>query len=554
MDSSDPGGRPEDDGPAESGQSDRRDSESGDIERSEERTSSTDEDSSRRDTGSAGERGTEATPTQSGAGPDAPATDSVQQQREFLVACLGDTTTAKQRLPYAVSLLESDDRAVRVLAMAACCLVAVDTDDDEMVEYLVRRLSDRLSTVDATLELTTALDYLSSEYSEFVSEILAEIAAEQDDSDVPLPDVGNFTRNYYYGADPERDGQGRMRIAGEESEDDPREAVADRQAEERKKVEYERERDDREAESDEEEADDQGVANPEAMVRRTTEVSAIAVRSRFDELYIQGQRRDGRYATTYEALVGQGGDEQAVALRLLDRPNNKRHLPDFEAELGEILAGWADVGDHDHVLTLLDYGVEPQPWLATALASESLADRDEMDVVTALGNALSLVDAVSHLHQNDVVHAGLDPKCVLYPGETFDTVSEQAPLVDNVGLLRVYRTYFNPADLLDPRYAAPEYYSRQFGRVDHSTDIYQLGAVVYRLFTDRPPHTGDYDRIRGAVLESNPPPPSTVTDDVPDAIDDVISKSMAKQKIRRYETVEHFHQELASIADEYEYV
>lgn len=486
-------------------------------------------------------------------------TEAGTQHRSFLVECLDDAEQAKRRLPYVIQLLEADEKPLRVLAATTCCLVAVETDDEELVEYLVRRMSDRLEEGEVSLELTTALDYLSSEYSEYVSELLAELATE-DEQTVPLPEVGNFTRNYYYGYEPERDGIGRTRIAGEGVEDDPRQTVADRQREERERFEYEQHRE-IDSEDDDEEDDETtggdtegGGTNPEAMVRRTTNASSIAVRSRFDELHVQGQRRSGRFSTTYEALVGQGGEQQAVALRLVRRPDKTADLPVFEEEIRGYLERWRDVGEHEHIVTVLDWGVEPQPWLATSLARETLADRERNDFRTALANAMDIVDALSSAHQNDVIHGGLDAKNVVFPTGTFEDVTEQALLLDNVGMMQVFRHYFAPADCLDPRYAAPEYYSNRFGRIDHATDIYQLGAIFYRLFTGQPPHTGDFDSIRGSILSSHPTPPSDVVDDIPAEIDGIISKAMAKQKLRRYETVEHLHQELAGIADEYEYV
>jgi serine/threonine protein kinase len=116
--------------------------------------------------------------------------------------------------------------------------------------------------------------------------------------------------------------------------------------------------------------------------------------------------------------------------------------------------------------------------------------------------------------------------------------------------MRVFRHHFPPSQCLDPRFAAPEYYNDQFGQIDHATDIYQLGAVCYRLLTGHPPHTGDFEHVRAAVLDSIPPQPSTVAD-LPEQVDDVIMKAMAKQKLQRYETVEPFQQELTSIAEQH---
>jgi hypothetical protein len=249
--------------------------------------------------------------------------DATAHVRSFLIDCLDNPGQGTERLPYLVSLLESDERPVRFTAAMTCCLIAIEGDDDDITEYLVRRMSDRLDAGEASLELTMALDYLSSLYADQVEQLLEEVGAEN--QNLPLPDVGNFTREYYYSRDYGREGVGRTRVAGTD-DDDPRQTYADRQDEERDKREHEQDREqyvEDATESDgESEVDPEGGGpawgaefedDPEAMLRRTTEVSTIAVKSRFDELHIRGDHRRSRYADTYEALVGSGGrEEQAI--------------------------------------------------------------------------------------------------------------------------------------------------------------------------------------------------------------------------------------------------
>jgi len=501
-------------------------------------------------------------PADPGQGPDRPP-GSVDREgrsdRSVLVECIEDPAKATQRLPYVLSQLESGDQATRLTAATVCCLVAVETDDEELVEYLIRRMSDRLSDQQVSLELTTALDYLSSSFAEQVEPLLAEMADQK--REVPLPQSGNFTRNYYYGQEMSREGVGRTRIAGRGTPENPRRIVTDNERDERERSIHERRRRQRENESDDREGDgaaeagdtgDEGAstADPTANREPVPELSSIALRSRFDELHVRGERHKGRYATTYESLVGESGTRRAVALRLFHHPDPADAVPEFDRELAVQLRRWESVSDHDHVVAVLDWGVDSRPWIASSLIEDALADRGRPTAAIAFEEALALADTVCHLHQNDVVHAGLDSRTVVYPGERFEGV-DRGPLLNNVGLISVFRHYFEPADCLDPRYAAPEYYDTRFGRIDHATDIYQLGAVCYRLFTGRPPFTGEFEDIRESVLDRTPPAPSVVVDGLPGAIDDLLSKAMAKQKLRRYETVEQLRGELASIADEH---
>jgi hypothetical protein len=311
-----------------------------------------------------------------------------------------------------------------------------------------------------------------------------------------------------------------------------------------------------EEESDEpEESEDERLTEADLtdgtkeMVREMREVNAVVRHSRFTNLTVRGTRDETRYADVYEALLGEQGGSERVAMRMFREPALNNDRIEFEQGLREDLEAWASVDDHPHVLTVLDWGTRPQPWLSTLYSGGELADETLFDPDQALADARALTAAVAHMHERGVVHAGIDPKSVAYPNAVLGQVDDEPPLLDNVAILRTYREHFDPANFLDPRYAAPEYFDDSYGRVDHATDIYGLGATIFRLFTGRAPFDGAFDRIRESVLNRSPPPPSAVADGVPEAVDEVISKAMAKQKLVRYETVEHMQRELAAITN-----
>jgi len=517
------------------------------------------------------DRDTESAPEQ-----DPGSGGTTDDPRSVLVECLVDPDRGRRHLPRIVGLFESDDRPIRLGAAWACCLVASESDDDRTVEYLVRRLGDRLGAESVSLELTQALDYLAARYPEQVQQQLQSLADEGDGT--TLARVDNFTRSHYYGGGVDRDRSGRLRVAGAEPAEDPRRTYVDRSPGGEPVAGPRRDDSDPEdplgavnpgtgvpepeggGHRDDEgdnggDENDGGVATsgrgtPETIARRTRTVSAIAERSRFDDLHVVGARHSGRYADTYEALIGQGGERTAVALRLLRLPDRTGARPQFADEIGERLADWARIHDHDGVVTVLDWGTDPRPWLATAFTGDRLSDRDPPAVERALSEARALAEAVSHAHQHGVVHGGIDPASVAYPGELLEGGQRRSPMLDSVGLLHVFRYYFDPSLCLDPRYAAPEYFDDRCGPVDHATDVYGLGATVFRLLPGRPPYDGDFPTIREGVLRGRPPRPSEVADaDVPAAVDEVVSKAMATQKLTRYETIEHMEGELAGLID-----
>lgn len=278
-------------------------------------------------------------------------------------------------------------------------------------------------------------------------------------------------------------------------------------------------------------------------------VLSIASRSRFEHIHITGSQYRGQYATVYEALAGVGSHQDDIALRILDTP--EASAPEFADGITETVGQFAPVTAHERLVTVLDYGARPRPWLATTTIHERLTDRRPMDFVSPLRTARELVEGVSHLHQHELTHGGLDPRSVVFVGGGFEDVGQGTPLIDNAGLMHQFRYAFEPAEYLDPAYAAPEYYTEQFGIVDHQTDIYQLGAVLYYLVTGQPPYHGSFEEVRRQVLHEQPPIPSEAG--ASPVFDELIRKAMANEKIKRYETVEYLQNDLAMIAANREY-
>jgi serine/threonine-protein kinase len=91
-------------------------------------------------------------------------------------------------------------------------------------------------------------------------------------------------------------------------------------------------------------------------------------------------------------------------------------------------------------------------------------------------------------------------------------------------------------DGLTPQYAAPEQFDDEYGSVDDLTDIYQLGAVLYELFTGQPPFEGDQTAVMHSVLTEKPTPPSRIAA-VPTQLDRIILTCLAKQKEDRVDSV-----------------
>jgi serine/threonine-protein kinase len=223
----------------------------------------------------------------------------------------------------------------------------------------------------------------------------------------------------------------------------------------------------------------------------------------------------GGMGTVFRAARDDGEFEQQAAVKLLS--------PDLESEAvlrrfareRQILAAL----DHPGIARLLDGGRtdSSQPYFVMELVDGQPIDRDcdvrRLTIRERLGLMLQVCRAVDHAHRNLVVHLDLKPSNILV------TADGRVKLLD-FGIAKLLagdgaavgepltRTLARP---LTPEYASPEQILNH--PVGVASDVYQLGVLLYRLLTGRPPYrlTGHSAReIERVVCELEPPRASSV--------------------------------------------
>ena len=269
-------------------------------------------------------------------------------------------------------------------------------------------------------------------------------------------------------------------------------------------------------------------------------------------------------AVEYEALtdrepIGGGGnaDVTRAAVPTADgevilaikepRMSGTLHTDQVERMLREAET-WEKLDDHDHVVGVVDYGSTPMPWIAMEyMDGGHLGERGvAMDTTQALWTAIAITKGVRHAHQRGVAHLDLKPENIL-----FRTVEDtwDVPKVADWGLSKHLLEHSKSVEGFSPQYAAPEQFDAdEYGTPDNLTDIYQLGAVFYELFTGQPPVDGGPAQAMNQVLTKEPTPPSEVAD-VPDDLDAILLKTLAKEKSNRYEDILLLRNDIQDVFD-----
>ena len=77
--------------------------------------------------------------------------------------------------------------------------------------------------------------------------------------------------------------------------------------------------------------------------------------------------------------------------------------------------------------------------------------------------------------------------------------------------------------------------------MDHRSDLYSLGAILYEMLTDRAPYdSDDNDSVREKQLSYPPAPPYLISADVTESVSSVVMKALEKNPSKRFNSAADF--------------
>lgn len=153
---------------------------------------------------------------------------------------------------------------------------------------------------------------------------------------------------------------------------------------------------------------------------------------------------------------------------------------------------------------------------------------------------IGVLRGLQHAHEHGVVHRDLKPANIMVTGAGTPKICDFGLALDS----RFTADRLTKAGDLagTPHYMSPEQVVRRSNPVDHRTDIYSAGAVLYEMLGHRPPHEGQtsieiFDKIRREV-------PRKLDRSVPAALAVICMKALRKDPDDRYQSAEDFAADL----------
>ncbi|MFD9904472.1 protein kinase [Streptomyces sp. NPDC059063] len=260
---------------------------------------------------------------------------------------------------------------------------------------------------------------------------------------------------------------------------------------------------------------------------------------------------DGRYRLTHR--LGRGGMAEVfaaedvrlgrtVAVKLLradlaeDPVSKARFTREAQSVAG--LNHHAVVGVYDSGEDFI--GGNSVPYIVMELV-EGRTIRDLLINAEAPGPEQALIivsgvlEALAYSHQHGIVHRDIKPANV-------SITNTGAVKVMDFGIARALHgasTTMTQTGMVmgTPQYLSPE---QALGKaVDHRSDLYATGCLLYELLALRPPFTGETPlSVVYQHVQDTPVPPSEVSDAAPPELDGLVMRSLAKDPDDRFQTAE----------------
>ncbi|WP_099363050.1 Stk1 family PASTA domain-containing Ser/Thr kinase [Fredinandcohnia onubensis] len=264
-----------------------------------------------------------------------------------------------------------------------------------------------------------------------------------------------------------------------------------------------------------------------------------------------GRRLSGRYKIL--EVIGGGGManvylardvilERDVAIKVLrlDFSNDEEFIKRFrrEAHAATSLA-------HPNIVSIYDVGEEEDiyyivmEYVPGQTLKQYIQRNAPLHPKEAINIMLQLTSAITHAHQNQIVHRDIKPQNILIDHDGTVKVTDFGIAV---ALSSTTITQTNSV-LGSVHYLSPE--QARGGMSTRKSDIYSLGIVMFELLTGRVPFEGESAvSIALKHLQSDTPSPKRWNATIPQSVENVILKATAKDPFHRYDSVEEMEEDL----------
>ena len=200
--------------------------------------------------------------------------------------------------------------------------------------------------------------------------------------------------------------------------------------------------------------------------------------------------------------------------------------------------------EHPHIAQIFDAGIgEDSGYIVMEYVSGGTMERFcAPESLLPLAEVVEIVfkctRALAYAHMQGVTHRDIKPGNILYASAPTDVRISDFGLALNVGAETTQITGVG-----SPAYMSPEQIREEL--VDHRTDLYSLGVVMYQMLAGTLPYRGNnkFSMIY-QITQVEASPPSSHRASVPASLDRIVRRAMQKEAAKRYHSGDEFAADL----------
>lgn len=205
---------------------------------------------------------------------------------------------------------------------------------------------------------------------------------------------------------------------------------------------------------------------------------------------------------------------------------------------------------HPNIVTIYDVGKSGD---VAYIAMEFLEGRELRDIMNDGGQlpvdqvldiVAQVAQGLAYAHEHDIVHRDVKPSNIM-------VVRDGHVKITDFGIARMASSAVRTQTgmvLGSPKYMSPE---QVMGKtIDQRSDIFSLGVMLYEMLTGQAPFNGEnVNAIMYQTLNAVPAPPNVLNSAVPEMLNFIVAKALAKSLDDRYQNAKEFAEDLRACRD-----
>ena len=204
---------------------------------------------------------------------------------------------------------------------------------------------------------------------------------------------------------------------------------------------------------------------------------------------------------------------------------------------------------HPNIVTIYDMGEDSgvfyiaMEYVDGPSLESLLASRKKWTIQETIHLVIEIADGLDLTHRKGIVHRDIKPGNILVD-------KDGHPHIVDFGIARIPTSNLTQTSAVmgTPYYMAPEQVAAR--KIDHRVDIFALGAIFYEMLTLEKPFAGEnLTTVIYKIMNENPHPMREFQADVPQALEPIVQKVLAKDPDARYQTCRAFIDDLMRYAD-----